>query len=96
MISVTGGDILMKYAIFGSVEDVMPPDMWSITAQSTRLPNWKLATLMGGPTLMMTTSTPSWMTTREMVCVEPGAQIYEGGNVTISFLSHTFFLISVV
>ena len=96
VISVIGGDTLTRYAIFGSVEDVTPQDMWSITVQSTHLPNQKLATLMGGPTLTMMTSTPLWMTTREMVCVEPGAQIYKGGNVTISFLSHIFFLISVV
>ena len=31
-----------------------------------------------------------------MVCVEPGARLYEGGNVTISFLYHVFFLVSVV
>ena len=96
VISVIDGDTLTRYAIFGSVEDVTPPDMWSITVQSTCLPNQKLVTLMEGPTPMTTTSTPLWMTTREMVCVEPGARIYEGGNVTISFLSHVFFLISVV
>ena len=96
MISVTDGDILTRYAIFRFAEDVTPPDMWSITAQSTHLPNWKLTTLMGGLTQTTMTSTPLWMTTREMVCVEPGARIYEGGNVTISFLSHIFFLISVV
>ena len=86
----------MRFAIFGSAEDVTPQGMWSITAQSTCLPSQKLATLMGEPTLTMMTSTPSWMTTREMVYVEPGARVYEGGNVTISFLSHVFFLISVV
>ena len=95
VISAIDGDILMRYAIFGSVEDVMPKDMWSITVQSTHLPNQKLTTLMGGPTPTTMTSTPLWMITREMVCVEPGARIYEGGNVTISFLFHVFFLISV-
>ena len=95
VISAIDGGTLMRYAIFGSVEDVTPKDMWSITVQSTRLPNQKLATLMGGPTPTTTTSTPLWMITREMVCVEPGARIYEGGNVTISFLFHVFFLISV-
>ena len=96
VISVTGGDILMKYATFGSVEDATPQDMWSITVQSTRLPNQKLTTLMEAPTRTTMTSTPWWMTTREVVHVEPGARIYEGDNVTISFLSHVFFLISVV
>ena len=86
----------MRPAIFGSVEDVTPPDMWSITAQSTCLLNQELAILMEGPTQMMMTSTPLWMTTKGLVCIEPGAQIYEGGNVTISFLSHIFFLISIV
>ena len=86
----------MRYATFKSVEDVMPQDMWSITAQSTCLPNQRFATLMEGPTLMMMTSTPLWMITKEMVCVEPGARMYKGGNVTISFLSHVFLLISVV
>ena len=96
MISAIDGDILMRYAIFKSVEDVTPKDMWSITVQSTRLSNQKLTTLTGEPTPTMMISTPLWIITREMVCVEPGAQIYEGGNVTISFLSHVFFLISVV
>ena len=96
VISVIDGDILMRYAIFRSVEDVTPEGMWSITVQSTRLPNQELITLMEGPTPMMMTSTPLWMITRNMICVEPGARIYEGGNVTISFLSHVFFFISIV
>ena len=96
VISIINGDTQMRYAIFGSVEDVTPWDMWLITVQSTCLPNQKLATLMKEPILTTMTSTPLWMTTREMVCVEPGAQIYEGGNVTISFLYHVFFLISVI
>ena len=96
VISVTDGDTLMTSAIFRSVEDVTPWDMWSITAQSTPLTNQLLKTLTLGPTPMTMTSTPLWMTTRESVCIEPGAQVYEGGNVTISFLSHVFFLISVV
>ena len=96
VISVIDGDTRMKPAIFRSVEDVTLPDMWSITAQSTHLLNQELAILMGEPIQTTMTSTPWWMTTREIVHVEPGARIYEGGNVTISFLSHVFFLISVV
>ena len=96
MISVIDGNILMRYAIFGSAEDVTPEDMWSITVQSTRLTNQELIILMGGPTPTMMISTPLWMITKEMVCVEPGARVYKGGNVTISFLSHVFFFISVV
>ena len=96
VISVINGDTQMKPAIFGSAEDVTPPDMWSITAQSTRLLNQELAILMEEPTQTTMTSTPLWMTTKGLVCIEPGAQIYKGGNVTISFLSHIFFLISVV
>ena len=96
MISVIDGDIPTTSATFGSVEDVTPQDMWSITAQSTCLPSQKLTALMGEPTLMTTTSTPLWMMTRGIVCVEPGTQVYEGGNVTISFLSHVFFLITIV
>ena len=96
VISVIDGDTQMKFAIFRSVEDVTPQDMWSITAQSTCLLNQELATLMEEPTPMMMTSTPLWMMTRELVCIEPGAQIYEGGNVTISFLSHVLFLIFIV
>ena len=95
-ISVIGGDILTRCAIFGSAEDAITQAMWSITALSTRLMSPTLDQLMGEPTRTTKTSTPLWMTTREMVCVEPGARIYEGGNVTISFLSHVFFLISVV
>ena len=96
VISVIDGDTLTRFAIFGSVEDATPWDTWSITVQSIHLPSQKLATLMGGPTPMMMTSILSWMTTREMACIEPGARMYEGGNVTISFLFHVFFLISVV
>ena len=96
VISVTDGDTLTRYATFGSVEDATPPGTWSITVQSTRLSNQKFVTPMGGLTLTTTTSIPLWMITKEMVCVEPGARVYEGGNVTISFLSHVFFLISVV
>ena len=55
-----------------------------------------LAALTEEATLTTMTSTPLWMTTREMVCIEPGSRVYEGGNVMISFLSHVFFLISVV
>ena len=51
---------------------------------------------MGEPTQTTMTSTLLWMTTKGLGCIEPGAQIHEGGNVTISFLSHVFFLISVV
>ena len=34
--------------------------------------------------------------TKEVKRIKPGAQMYQGGNVTISFLSHVFFLVSVV
>ena len=73
MISVVSGDTPTKFATFGSVGDATPQGMWSITAQSIRLPNQKLATLMEGPILMMMTSTPLWMTTKGVVHVEPGA-----------------------
>ena len=96
VISVTDGDTLMRYAIFGSVEGVTSKDMWSITVQSTHLSNQKLVALMEGLTPTTMISTPLWMITKGMVCVKPGARVYEGGNVTISFLSHVFFLISVV
>ena len=96
VVSVLDGDILIMSVTFGSVEDATPWGMWSITAQSICLPNQMLEALMGEPTLTMMTSTPLWMTTREIGCVEPGAQVYKGGNVTISFLSHVFFLVSVV
>ena len=92
VISVINGDIWMRFAIFGSAEDVMPWGTWSITAQSTHLLNQKLTILMGEPIPTTMTSIPLWITTKGMVCVEPGAQIYEGGNVMISFLSHVFFL----
>ena len=96
VISVVDGDTPTTFATFGSVEDVMPWGMWSITAQSTHLPSQMFATLMEELTLTTTTSTPLWMTTRRMVCIEPGARVYERGNVTIFFLSHVFFLVSVV
>ena len=96
VISVIDGDTQTRSAIFRSVEDAMPQGMWLITAQSIHLPNPKLTILMEELILTTTTSTPLWMTTRELMCIKPGAQMYEGGNVTISFLTHVFFLISVV
>ena len=96
MISVVDGDTLTTFATFESVEDATPWGMWSITAQSIRLPSQMFAALMEELTLTMMTSTPLWMTTRRMVHIEPGARVYEGGNVTVFFLSHVFFLVSVV
>ena len=96
VISVADGDTLMTSAIFGSVEDVTPWDMWSITVQSIPLPNHILNTLTMEPIPTMTTSIPLWMTTEKLRHIEPGAQVYEGGNVTISFLSLIFFLVSIV
>ena len=96
VISVLDGDIPMISAIFESVEDVMPWGMWLITAQSIRLPSQMLTVLMEEPTWMTMTSTPLWMTTREIGCIESGTQMYEGGNVTIFFLSHVFFLVTIV
>ena len=58
VISVIDGDILMKFAIFGSVEDAMPQGMWSITARSIRLPSQTLKALMGEPIQTTTTSIP--------------------------------------
>ena len=95
MISVIDGDIPMTFAIFGSVVDAMSKDMWWITVQSIPYLSQKLDTLMLGPTQRMTISTPLWMMNEGLRYVEPGAQIYEGGNVTIFFLSYVFFLISV-
>ena len=83
-------------ATFRSAEDAMPQDMWSITAQSTLLPNQILNALKTGPTLMTMISMPLWMTTERVRDIEPGAQLYKGDNVTIFFLSHVFFLVSIV
>ena len=96
MISVVDGDTPTKYATFGSVEGVTTQDMWSITALSAHLTNRMLDQLMEEPTRMTMTSTPLWRMTKEVKYIEPGARIYEGGNVTIFFLSHVFFLVSVV
>ena len=96
VISVADGDTLMTSATFESVENVTPQDMWSITVQLTPLPNQVLKALTMGHTLMTTTSTPLWMTTERIRHIEPGARVYKGDNVTISFLSHVFFLVSVV
>ena len=95
VISVIDGDTPTRYATFGSVEDATIRAMWSITALSTHLTNQMLNRLMEEPIQTTTISTPLWMTTRRMIYVEPGARLYEGGNVTISFLYHVFFLISV-
>ena len=96
VISAVGGDTLTRYATSGSAEDATIRATWSITALTTHLTSQTLDRLMGEPTRTTTISTPLWMTTREMVCIEPGARLYEGGNVMISFLYHIFFLISIV
>ena len=96
VISVVDGDIQTMSAIFRSVVDVMSKGMWEMTVQSTPYLNQKLTTLMLGPTRKTTTSIPLWMTSEKLRYVESGTQMYEGGNVTIFFLSHVFFLISVV
>ena len=96
VISVVDGNTQAKFATFRSAGDAIPRDMWLITAQSILLPNLTLTALIMGPTPTMTISTPLWMTTRKVRCVKPGAQIYKGGNVTIFFLSHVFFLIAIV
>ena len=66
VISVIDGDIPTMSAIFGSVEDATPQGMWSITAQSICSPSQMFAALIGGPIPTTTTSTPLWMTTREI------------------------------
>ena len=96
VVSVLDGDIPMLSATFGSVEDAMPQGTWSITAESICLPSQMFAALMEEPIQMTTTSIPLWMTTRGMVRIKPGARMYKGGNVTIFFLSHIFFLVSIV
>ena len=96
MISVIDGDILMTSAIFRSVVGVMNEDMWQITVQLTPYLSQKLDTLMLDPTWRMMTSILLWMMNEKLRYVEPGAQMYEGGNVAIFFLSHVFFLVSIV
>ena len=73
VISVIDGNILTMFATFESVEDVMPQDMWLITAQSTHWPSLTFTALMEEPTQTTMTSIPLWMTTKGMVCIEPGA-----------------------
>ena len=96
VISVINGNTLMRYATFRSAEDAITWATWSITVLLTHLMNQMLDQLMGESTRMMTTSIPLWRTTRRVRYVEPGSRIYEGGNVMIFFLSHVFFLISIV
>ena len=72
MISVIDGDNQMMSAIFRSVVGVMSEDMWQITVQLTPYLNWKLDTLMQGPTLRMTTSIPLWMTNERLRYVKSG------------------------
>ena len=74
----------------------MNKDMWQITVQLTSYPSQKLEVLMLDPTWRTMSSIPLWMMNERLRYVEPGAQIYKGGNVTIFFLSHVFFLISEV
>ena len=96
VISVIDGNILTTYAIFRSVAEVMNEDMWWITVQSILYPSWRLKALIPDHIWRMMTSIPLWMTNERLKYVEPGAQMYEGGNVMIFFLSHISFLISVV
>ena len=96
VISVIDGDILTMCATFKSVEDVMAKDMWQIIVQSTPCLNQQLAAFMEGPTWRTTISTPLWMMNERLRYVEPGAQMYKGGNVTTFFLCLIFFLLTVV
>ena len=73
VISVIDGDILTKSVTSESVGGATPQGMWLITAQSTHLPNQKLVTLMEELILTTATSTPLWMTTREVMHIKPGA-----------------------
>ena len=86
----------MTSVIFRSVEDVTPWGMWLITAQLIPLSNHVLDALTMEPTPTMTTLTPLWMMIEKAQNVEPGARVYKRGNVTISFLSHVFILVSIV
>ena len=86
----------MMSAIFESVEGAMNKDMWQITVQSTPCLSQMLNTLIPDHTWRTMTSIPLWMTTERLRYVKPGARMYEGGNVTIFFLSHVFFLILIV
>ena len=98
VISVIDGDIPTMFAILESVPDVMMREgMWQITVQLIPHVSWKLEASMLNPTQRTTTSIPLWITNERLRNVEPGAhQIYKGGNVTIFFLSHVFFLIFVI
>ena len=73
VISVINGDIPMTSAIFRSVVGVMNKDMWQITVQSTLYLNWKLDTLMLGPTWRTMTSIPLWMMNERLRHVGPRA-----------------------
>ena len=82
----------MMSAILGSVAGMMKEDMWQIAVQSISYPSQRFKVLMPALTSRVTTSISLWMMTKGLRCVEPGAQIYEGDNVTIFFLSYTFFI----
>ena len=96
VISVIDGNIPTMSAIFGPVPNAIKENMWWIIVQSTPYPSQKLETLMLDSTQRMMTSIPLWMMNERLRYVEPGAQIYEGGNVMIFFLSRVFFLIRVI
>ena len=96
MITVIDEDTLTMSAIFRSVPNAMREDTWQITVQCIFYSHLKLKALMPDPTQRTITSIPLWMTNERLRYVEPGAQMYEGGNVMIIFLSHVFFLISIV
>ena len=86
----------MTSATFESVPNVMrEEDMWQITVEpvlylSQRGSEHLCWILLRGQQPHL------WMMNKGFRYVEPGTQMYEGGNVTIFFLSHIFFLISVI
>ena len=97
MVSAKDGGIPTNIAATTLVEFVMPGDMSWLTVHLMSIPLKRHTPSMEDMTMKTRSfKHPLWMNWNEgTVCIEPRAQLYKGGNVTIQFLCYTFFLLSI-
>lgn len=97
-ISAKDGSILASTAPSVLVELVMLGDMSLLTVCLITIPLRKhILSIEDTTTKTRGFECPPWIncSKKRIICIESGAQMYKGGNVTIQFLCHTFFLLSI-
>ena len=97
VVSVINGGIPTNAAAVILAQLAMPGDISQLNICLMSLPLRRCTPSMEDMTMKTRNSKhPLWMNwSKGMICIEPGAQLYEGGNVMIQFLCHTFFLLSI-